>query len=145
MTRQNSRSTSRRSDGAPGDFIAERPVNPFIHPAGLPTNTSTVEVLRPPVESAQYTSNDYLDFCLDQRRQLRPSVGRTAVCWDNAVAESFWGSLKRECIQGRVFATRAEARRAIFRWINWYNTTRLHTTLDGVPPLEWEQQYRQAS
>ncbi len=94
---------------------------------------------------SQYTSNDYLDFCLDRRRQLRPSVGRTGVCWDNAVAESFWGSLKRECIQGRVFATRADARRAIFRWINWYNTARLHSTLDGIPPLEWEQQYRQAS
>jgi putative transposase len=92
---------------------------------------------------SQYTSNDYLEFC--QRHQLRPSVGRTGVCWDNAVAESFWESLKRECVQGRVFATRAEARRAIFRWINWYNTTRLHTSLNSVPPIEWEQQYRQAS
>jgi putative transposase len=92
---------------------------------------------------SQYTSNDYLDFC--HRHQIRPSVGRTGVCWDNAVAESFWESLKRECLQGRVFATRAEARRAIFRWINWYNTTRLHTSLNGVPPIEWEQQYRQAS
>ena len=73
------------------------------------------------------------------------SVGRTGICWDNAVAESFWESLKRECLQGRVFATRAEARRAIFRWINWYNTTRLHSTLDDIPPLEWEQQYHQAS
>jgi putative transposase len=94
---------------------------------------------------SQYTSNEYLDFCMDQSRQLRPSVGRTGVCWDNAVAESFWESLKRECIQGRVFATRAEARRAIFRWINWYNTSRLHSSLDHIPPLEWEQQYRQAS
>jgi putative transposase len=92
---------------------------------------------------AQYTSNDYLDFC--QARQMRPSVGKTGICWDNAVAESFWESLKRECLQGRVFATRADARRAIFRWINWYNTSRLHTTLNGVPPLEWEQQFRQAS
>ena len=92
---------------------------------------------------SQYTSNDYLEFC--QRHQLRPSVGRTGVCWDNAVAESVWESLKRECLQGRVFATRAEARRAIFRWINWYNTTRLHTSLNSVPPVEWEQQYRQAS
>ena len=92
---------------------------------------------------SQYTSNDYLEFC--QRHQIRPSVGRTGVCWDNAVAESFWESLKRECLQGRVFATRAEARRAIFRWINWYNTTRLHTSLNSVPPIEWEQQYRQAS
>jgi putative transposase len=92
---------------------------------------------------AQYTSNDYLDFCL--AHQLRPSVGRTGVCWDNAVAESFWESLKRECVQGRVFATRAEARRAIFRWLNWYNTSRLHSSLDHTPPCEWEQQHRQAS
>ena len=92
---------------------------------------------------SQYTANDYLDYC--HARQLRPSVGKTGICWDNAVAESFWESLKRECLQGRVFATRAEARRAIFRWINWYNTSRLHTTLNGVPPIEWEQQYRQAS
>jgi putative transposase len=92
---------------------------------------------------SQYTSNDYLEFC--HTHQLRPSVGRTGVCWDNAVAESFWESLKRECIQGRVFATRAEARRAIFRWINWYNTTRLHTSLNHTPPIEWEQHYRQAS
>jgi putative transposase len=91
---------------------------------------------------SQYNSNDYVD-CHD--RQMRPSVGRTGVCWDNAVAESFWESLKRECLQGRVFATRAEARRAIFRWINWYNTSRLHSTLNDVPPLEWEQRYRQAS
>jgi putative transposase len=92
---------------------------------------------------SQYTSNDYLDFCA--AHQLRPSVGRTGICYDNAVAESFWESLKRECLQDRVFPTRAEARRAIFRWINWYNTTRLHTSLDGVPPIEWEQQYSQAS
>ncbi len=100
-------------------------------------------MLRPLVESAQYTSNDYLDFC--QARQMRPSVGMTGVCWDNAVAESFWESLKRECLQDREFATRADARRAIFKWINWYNTSRLHSTLDDVPPIEWEQQYLQAS
>ena len=92
---------------------------------------------------SQYTANDYLDFC--HTHQLRPSVGRTAVCWDNAVVESFWESLKRECLHGPVFSTRAEARRAIFRWLNWYNTTRLHSTLNSVPPIEWEQQYRQAS
>ena len=92
---------------------------------------------------SQYTSNDYIDFCV--AHQLRPSAGRTGICFDNAVAESFWGSLKREGIQGRTFATRADARRAIFRWINWYNTTRLHTSLDGIPPIEWEQRHRQAS
>ena len=92
---------------------------------------------------SQYTSNDYLDYC--QTHQLRPSVGRVATCFDNAVAESFWASLKRECLQGRVFATRAEARREIFTWINWYNSTRLHSSLDHTSPTHWEQQYRQAS
>lgn len=92
---------------------------------------------------SQYTSNDYLDFC--QRHQLRPSVGKVATCFDNAVAESFWASLKRECIKGRVFATRAEARRAIFKWINWYNTTRLHSSLGYTAPIDWERQHQQAS
>ena len=68
-----------------------------------------------------------------------------ATCFDNAVAESFWASLKRECIRGRVFATRAEARRAIFKWITWYNSQRLHSSLNHTPPFEWEQQHRQAS
>lgn len=92
---------------------------------------------------SQYTSNDYLDFC--RANQMRPSVGRVATCFDNAVAESFWASLKRECLQGRVFATRAEARRAIFRWINWYNSKRLHSSLNHTAPAVWEDQYRQAS
>lgn len=91
----------------------------------------------------QYTSYDYLEFCADNH--LRASVGRTGICYDNAVAESLWASLKRECIKGQRFATRAEARRAILRWINWYNTERIHTTLNGQPPVKWEQQYRQAS
>ncbi len=91
----------------------------------------------------QYTSHEYLGFCADHH--LRPSVGRTGVCWDNAVAESFWESMKRECLQGQVFATRAEARRAIFRWINWYNTRRLHSSLNYTPPITWEANFPQAS
>src|SRR5215203_2800326 len=52
ITRQNARSTSRRCAGAPGDFIGDRPVNAFIHPAGLPINTPNTWMLRRPVESA---------------------------------------------------------------------------------------------
>ncbi len=44
-----------------------------------------------------------------------------------------------------VFATRAKARRAIFVWINWYNTNRIHTSLGDLAPREWEKQYRQAA
>ena len=91
----------------------------------------------------QYTSADYNE--LARAHGVILSVSRKGECWDNAVAESFWESLKRECMQGRVFATRAEARRAIFRWITWYNSKRLHSSLNDVPPLEWEEQYLQAS
>ena len=90
---------------------------------------------------SQYMSSDY------QRRiaglDMIQSVGRTGVCWDNAVAESFWSSLKREVVHRYRFATRADARRAIFAWINRYNHHRLHSSLGYVPPVEWEQQYRQ--
>lgn len=61
------------------------------------------------------------------------------------MAESFWESMKRECLHGRTFATRAEARRAIFRWINWYNTRRLHSSLGYTAPTQWEAAYPQAS
>ncbi len=71
------------------------------------------------------------------------SVGRTGVCWDNAVAESFWSSLKREVVHRSRFCDRATARRAIFAWINRYNHHRLHSSLGYLPPIEWEQLYRQ--
>ena len=92
---------------------------------------------------SQYTSIDYLSFCSDNG--LRPSVGRTGVCWDNAVAESFWASLKRECIKGHIFETRAEARRNIFTWINWYNNKRLHSSLNYNTPAGWELTFPKAS
>jgi hypothetical protein len=57
ISRQNNRSTSRRSDGFPGDFIGDLPVSSRIHPAGLPINTLTIGVLRRPVESALYPGN----------------------------------------------------------------------------------------
>ncbi|MFZ0436190.1 MAG: integrase core domain-containing protein, partial [Chthoniobacterales bacterium] len=71
-------------------------------------------------------------------------VGRTGICWDNAVAESFWSSLKRELVHRHRFATRAQARRAIFAWINWYNQHRLHSTLGYLSPTTREMQYRQS-
>jgi putative transposase len=74
---------------------------------------------------------------------MRQSVGRTGVCWDNSVAESFWSSLKRELVYRRRFATRADARQAIFVWINYYNRTRRHSNLGYLAPIKWEQRYRQ--
>jgi len=137
---QNKRSTSRRSDGFPGDFIGDLPVNAFIHPAGRPIDTSTLEVLRRPVESAQYTSAQFRTMLKALR--IRPSMGRVGSCYDNAVAESFFASLKAE-IGTRVWATRAEARRAVFSYITYYNRHRLHSTLKHRTPHEARHCYRQ--
>ena len=85
---------------------------------------------------SQYMSTEYRDLCLNLG--IRQSVGRVATCFDNAVAESFWSSLKRELIHRYRFATRAEAKAAIEWWIHRYNSSRLHSTLGYVPPIEWE-------
>ncbi len=90
---------------------------------------------------SQYLSGEYQD--LVRAHGMRQSVGRTGVCWDNSVAESFWSSLKRELVHRYRFRTRAEARRAIFVWINRYNTSRLHSSLGNIPPTEWEANYSQ--
>ncbi len=90
---------------------------------------------------SQYLSNEYRQ--LIARLEMVQSVGRTGVCFDNAVAESFWSSLKRELVHRYRFADRATARRAIFAWINRYNHHRLHSSLGYMPPIEWEQLYRQ--
>ncbi len=90
---------------------------------------------------SQYLSGDYR--ALIGRLEMRQSVGRTGVCWDNSVAESAWSSLKRELVHRYVFPDQASARRAIFAWINRYNTRRRHSSLGYIPPIEWEHQYRQ--
>lgn len=89
---------------------------------------------------SQYMSGDYRQLVADLA--MRQSVGRTGVCWDNAVAESFWSSLKREVVHRYRFGDRASARRAIFAWVNTYNTRRLHSSLGYIPPVEWEANYR---
>jgi len=85
---------------------------------------------------SQYMSGDHAKAMW--RHQMRQSVGRTGVCWDNAVAESFFSSLKRELVSRYRFQTRADARRAIFAWINRYNTRRLHSSLGYRSPVDFE-------
>jgi transposase InsO family protein len=66
-------------------------------------------------------------------------MGSVGDSYDTAQAESVWSSFKREAIDHEHFATKAEARRAIFSWIVWYNSTRLHTSIGKRPPIEYEQ------
>lgn len=88
----------------------------------------------------QYTSAQFADYCAG--RGIRRSLGRTGVCWDNAVVESFFGALKQELVHHHRFATRAQARQAIFAWIQtWYNRSRLHSTLGYTSPEQWERHH----
>src|SRR3954471_9872135 len=80
ISRQNHRSPSRRCDGLPGDFIAERPVNSFVHPAGLPIATLQIEVLRRPRESAQYVSLGFGQKARDAG--IAVSMGSKGDCYD---------------------------------------------------------------
>lgn len=90
---------------------------------------------------SQYMSGDYRKQVVGYG--MVQSVGRTGVCFDNAVAEAAWSSLKRELVSRYRFATRAQARRAIFAWINRYNSRRRHSTLGYIAPIVWEQTYHQ--
>jgi len=89
---------------------------------------------------SQYLSTEVRAVLADAG--MLQSVGRTGVCWDNAVAEAWFGTLKRELVSRVRFATRADARRAIFAWINRYNQRRLHSSLNYMTPTQWEDQYR---
>jgi transposase InsO family protein len=73
---------------------------------------------------------------------MRQSVGRTGVCWDNAMAESFFGALKNEWINRMIFATRARARQEVVKYVEgFYNRERLHSGLGYKTPLEVHNEY----
>ncbi len=71
-------------------------------------------------------------------------MGRTGVCWDNAMAESFFAALKNELVYRTVFPTREAARRAIAEYIEvFYNRQRIHSALGYKTPLEVAEEYKQ--
>jgi transposase InsO family protein len=85
----------------------------------------------------QYTSKDF--GLLAKRHGVALSIGRRGQCWDNAVAESFFATIKRELVSQRAWPTRDALRRAVFDYIEgWFNTKRLHSSLNYCSPAEWE-------
>ncbi|MDT1026728.1 MULTISPECIES: IS3 family transposase [Pseudomonas aeruginosa group] len=88
-------------------------------------------------QGSQYGSDDWKRFCA--ANNLEPSMSRRGNCWDNAVVESFFSSLKKERIRKRIYKTRDMARADIFDYIEvFYNRTRRHSHLGGVSPEAFE-------
>jgi putative transposase len=117
-----------------------------IHPAARPTNTSTVEVLRRPLEPAQYTALRYGDR-LAQAGALA-SIGSVGDSYDNALAESVIGLYKAECVRrDGPIRTVEDLELVTSSWVHWFNTRRLHSMIGNMPPVEYEQSYyaRQAA
>jgi transposase InsO family protein len=88
-------------------------------------------------QGSQYTSDDYLRLL--EKDQVILSMSDVGRCYDNAMQESFWATLKTECAD-RPFPSRAAARQAIFEYIEiWYNRQRRHSALGYLSPAEFEQ------
>jgi len=86
----------------------------------------------------QYTSTTVHSWLTEH--EIQASMGSSGDCFDNAVAESFYATLKRECVHRQTYATRREARTHIFEFIEvFYNRQRLHSTLGYQSPVEFEQ------
>jgi transposase InsO family protein len=90
---------------------------------------------------SQYTSVRYTDR-LDELG-IDPSVGSTGDAYDNAMAEAFVGTFKAELVAGRRFASFEAVEHETLQWISFYNRERLHEQLGDIPPVEFEERFRQ--
>jgi putative transposase len=103
--------------------IAQRPAAAVIHHSD---------------QGSQYTSVAFGKRCTEMG--VRPSMGTVGDAYDNAMAESFFASLECELLDRRVFKTKAEARMALFTYIEgWYNPRRRHGSINYLSPMEFER------
>ncbi len=93
--------------------------------------------------------SQYTAWAFGQRLRsagLLGSMGRVASALDNSMMESFIGTMQRELLDRKAWATRTELARAIFEWIEgWYNPRRRHTSIGGLSPVEYERSRQAAS
>jgi putative transposase len=88
----------------------------------------------------QYAATDFRKLL--ESKRIECSMSRKGDCWDNAVAESFFATLKKELVRDSDWKTREEARSAVFEWIEvWYNRQRRHSAIGYLPPVDYEKFY----
>ena len=111
----------------------------IVDVCALPSQLLYLKVLRRPLEPKQYTSIAFGLRCGEAG--VRPSMGSVADCYDNAMCESFFATLECELLDRKRFRTHAEARMAVFDFIEgWYNPHRRHSGLAYSSPMEYERQ-----
>jgi transposase InsO family protein len=91
---------------------------------------------------SQYASEDF--GRVRDRHGIRASMSRKGNCWYNAVTETLFGSLKVERLHGERFLTIRQAKDAVLRWLLWYNHQRMHSTLNYLSPVEFENHWEKA-
>jgi putative transposase len=88
---------------------------------------------------SQYASREFKSVL--QGYGIRASMSRRGNCWDNACSETLFGSLKVERLYGQRFKDRRQASDEVIAWLLWYNQTRMHSTLDYVSPVQFENNW----
>jgi putative transposase len=101
------------------------------------------EILHHSDRGSQYASTAY-QFALNSHG-ITPSMSRKGDCWDNAVAESFFATLKAELVADAKWESKSQARREVIEYLTWYNFNRRHSTLGYLAPAEYEMKMLQES
>lgn len=99
------------------------------------------EILHHSDRGSQYASREYQSALRD--RGITPSMSRKGDCWDNAVAESFFATLKTELASDAKWESRSQATREVAEYLNWYNFSRRHSSLGYLTPAEYEKKMLQ--
>ena len=131
------RSDCRATPGRPGEHNLRR-VDRSDFRLPVTIASSITRVLRRPVETAQYTSEQFQRLMADHG--IACSMSRSGNVWDNAAMESFFSSLKTERTARKVYRTRDDARADVFDYVErFYNPRRRHSTLGYMSPVEFEE------
>lgn len=117
------------------------------------TKNALLEAIRNtsgPLQHLTFHSDQGVQYCSSEVREklelldITQSMSRKGNCYDNAYAESFFGTMKNELEVGH-FGNLDEAKREIFQYINWYNNERIHSALGYLSPVEYNNETRLAA